>query len=100
MQRLDLPDAVLLHVLVLVRAFAPIGVAAVVALQHDSAPARLRGQAVGRERDNGHHLQVLVEVSFARALAPAAERPEVLAYPRLADIDAVERELDRSVVGE
>ena len=47
-------------------------VAAVVALEHDAAPAGLRGLAVGRERDDRHHLQVLVEVPFARALAAAA----------------------------
>ena len=41
MQRLDLPDAVVLDVLVLVRPFAPERLAAELARQRDGAPARL-----------------------------------------------------------
>src|SRR6185503_8256928 len=52
-ERLDLPDAGILDVLVLVWTFAPESLPAELAFEEDSAPARLRREPVGRERDDG-----------------------------------------------
>ena len=52
----------------------------------------LRRPAVGRDGDDRHDLQVLVELAVGEPLAAAAERVEILAHARLADVDAVERQ--------
>src|SRR5262245_15025046 len=43
---------------------------------------------------------MLAELAFRERIAAAADRTQVLADARLADINAVEADLDRAVVGE
>src|SRR5690606_24045749 len=73
----DLPDAVLLDVLVLVRPFAPARVLAVAPGHDQPAAASLRGLAVRRDRDDRHQLHVLVELAFGEPGAAVTERVEV-----------------------
>src|SRR5690606_14145762 len=100
MELRDLPDAVLFDVRVLVRAFAPIRAFAEPAGHDQSAPARFRGLAVGRDRDHRHELHVLVELALRQARAAVADRVEVFAHALLADVDTVEADLDRAVLRE
>src|SRR6185295_3605199 len=101
-QRPDLPDAVLLHVVVLVDAFAPVsaGAFAVDAALDDAAPPALRGLAVARERDDRRELEVIHDLAGAQARLAAREAVEIFPDVRLAGVDAVQAELDRAVLRE
>ena len=96
----DLPDAVVLDVLVLVRAFAPARALAVLPAHDERAPAGLRGLAVVRDVHDGLQLDVLVQAAFGQADLAAAERVEIRAHALLADVHAVLRDLDGAVLRE
>src|SRR5690606_21515999 len=97
---LDLPDAVLLHVLVLVRPLAEESLLAEPAEKKESPPACFRRAAVLRDRHDGLELQVLVELARVEAGLAVAERVKVLADAFLADVHTVEPDLDRAVLRE
>src|SRR5436190_1309562 len=99
---LDFPDAVLLHVFVLVRAFAPVATRsrAVDAGHQERAPARLGRLPVGRDGDDRLELEVLVEHALERSLLAAAQAQEIAADAVLADVDAARADLECAVVRE
>src|SRR4029079_732766 len=101
-QLADLPNAVLLHVLVLVGTFAPVAaVARAVDAEHqEPPPARFRRVAV---RGDGHdrlELAVLVERAFERALLASAQAIEIAADAVFAGVNAARTDLERRVGGE
>src|SRR6185369_7361074 len=94
----ELPDAALLHELILVDPFAPLALATDATGHVELAAADARRQAVAGYRDDGLQLDVIVEpAGFKTLLAQCAEEG-AHAFP--ADVDALLRELDRAVVGE
>ncbi len=102
MERLDLPDAVVLDVLVDVRAFAPgctVARRAQLAGENHVAPGCFRCQPIGCDRDVGHQLHVLVEASRSQPGMRASQGTEVFAHPLLAHVHAVEADLDGAVRG-
>src|SRR5690606_15330930 len=64
------------------------------------APAGLRRAAVLRDGHDRHQLHVLVELALGEPGLAAAERVKVFADAFLADVDAVEPDLDRAVLRE
>ncbi len=89
-----------LHVLVLVRPFAPESVATQLARENDGAPRSFRCEAVGGQVDYGHELEVLVHLARREPCFTSAQRMEVLSYALFSAVDAVETELHGSVLDE
>src|SRR5690606_32689435 len=100
MHGLDLPDAVFPHVRVLVDAVAPFGMLLVLAEHAVVAPPRRRAPAVLRDEDRRLQRQPFVELAVDQAFLAAVKTLEIFADPLLADVDAVEADLDGAVVGE
>ncbi len=94
---LDLPDTVILHVLVDVGAFAPRGAFAELSGKNDVPPRRPGCQPIGSHRNERHELHMLIQLPRSQTLAAASECVEVLAHTLLADVDAVEANLDGRV---
>src|SRR5690606_28161848 len=94
----DLPDAALLHVLVLVDADAPAGVLAVHGFLRERPPARLRRAAVRRDVNDRLQLHLVEQAAGLRALR--TERAEILEHAGLADVHARPADLERAAVGE
>src|SRR5690606_38975965 len=99
-QRLDLPDAIFLHVAVLIDAIAPFGVLLVLAEHSVVAPAGGGAHAVTRHVDRRLEREPFVELAVDQPFLPAVETLEVFADAILADIDPVDAELERAVRGE
>ncbi len=109
-KRLDLPDAVVLDVLVLVRTFAPTRALAELSGKNDIPPGGSRGRAIRGHRHDGHELHVLVDLAWGqtrltglrrmplrRKAHRMAECMQVFANAPLADIDSVEPDFDGAV---
>jgi hypothetical protein len=91
----DLPDALLLHVLVLEDPEPPVGVLAVNRLLGEHVPAGLRRSTVRRNVDHGLQLHVIVEAPRLRAFRSV--RQQKLANAPWADVHAAAADLDRAV---
>src|SRR6185437_8998014 len=98
----DLPDTVLLDVVVLVNARAPLGIVMVVTEDRDLAPASLRGAPVSSDIDDGLQLHAVIDLAIgqagARVAAALADQP--LADSRASDVDAIDAHFHRRVIGE
>src|SRR5690606_21477803 len=100
MQGLDLPDAVLPHVRVLIDAVAPFGVLLVLAEHAVVAPPRRGAPAVLADEDRRLQCDPLVELAVDQPFLAAVKPLQILADALLADVDAIDPDLDRAVVGE
>ncbi len=100
MQALDLPEAVFLHVVVLVRAAAPLGRIGLGcgADLGNEAPPTLRRLAIVRDVDDGLQLQIVEQLSAYQAFGRGARY--VVLNALLADEHAAATELQRAFVGE
>jgi hypothetical protein len=91
----DLPDAVLLDVLVLEGAFAPEGTLPQLARQDDVPPGSPGGATVLREGHDRHQLQVLVQLPRRETPAAIAEGVEVFTDTVTPVVHAIQTHLDR-----
>src|SRR5262245_60533928 len=86
---LELPDAVLAHVLVLVDASGPRGRRLIAAEHRHDVPAPLGRLTIGSERDNGLHGDVRIDATILETDLSAAD----VVQEQLADRFAIERAL-------
>ncbi len=97
-QRLNLPDAVALHVGVLVNAFAPGSLPAELAGHREFAAASARGIAIRCNVDHGLKLNVIVEPAIDQTMT--AQRAQKFTHALLADVHALLSHLDGALIGE
>ena len=96
--RLELPDAALLHELVLVDRLAPQRAAAGRAGHADVGAARASGAAVGHHGHDRLQVNVIVDLAFGESCRPNAFSPRrMLVRP---GVDTLQTDLHRAVGGE